>query len=114
MPFLAHEHFGETYKWLLYGDDDTVWFVDGVLDLLSNLDPNTPYFITGTPVSCFLAVTGCPVLLLIAALQLSILQILTLVRHTQMPCGTTLEVTAITMAPKRHPGACPATFQTTR
>ena len=47
MPFLAHKQLGDTYKWLLYGDDDTVWFMDGVLDVLSDLDPDTPYFISG-------------------------------------------------------------------
>lgn len=35
------------YKWLLYGDDDTLWFVDGVLDLVKDLDPGMPYFISG-------------------------------------------------------------------
>ena len=47
MPFLAHKQLGDTYKWLLYGDDDTVWFMDGVLDMLADLDPDTPYFISG-------------------------------------------------------------------
>ena len=47
VPFLAHKQLGDTYKWLLYGDDDTVWFMDGVLDVLSDLDPDTPYFISG-------------------------------------------------------------------
>ena len=49
VPFLAHKQLGDTYKWLLYGDDDTVWFMDGVLDVLSDLDPDTPYFISGEP-----------------------------------------------------------------
>ena len=30
-----------------YGDDDTIWFVHGVLELTSQLDPNLPYIITG-------------------------------------------------------------------
>ncbi|KAK9807637.1 hypothetical protein WJX72_005062 [[Myrmecia] bisecta] len=46
MPFLAHKHFGDTYKWLLYGDDDTIFFLDAVLKLVKGLDPNTPYFLT--------------------------------------------------------------------
>ena len=32
---------------MLYGDDDTMWFVGGVLDLLKDLDPDMPYVITG-------------------------------------------------------------------
>ena len=35
------------YKWILYGDDDTFFFVDGVLELLQDFDPSLPYFITG-------------------------------------------------------------------
>lgn len=47
VPFLAHREVGNTYKWLLYGDDDTVWFMAGVLKLLEEFDPEMPYFITG-------------------------------------------------------------------
>ena len=47
VPFLAHEHFGDTYKWLLYQDDDTVFFPDAVVHLLEDFDPDLPYFITG-------------------------------------------------------------------
>lgn len=32
---------------MLYGDDDTFFFVDGVLELLQDFDPSLPYFITG-------------------------------------------------------------------
>jgi len=49
VPFVAHKQLGDTYKWLLYGDDDTVWFMDGVLKFLEDLDPDMPYFISGTP-----------------------------------------------------------------
>ncbi|KAL3156131.1 hypothetical protein ABBQ32_012426 [Trebouxia sp. C0010 RCD-2024] len=45
-PFLAHEAFNGDYKWILYGDDDTFFFVDGVLELLQDFDPSLPYFIT--------------------------------------------------------------------
>ncbi|KAL0040094.1 hypothetical protein WJX79_006208 [Trebouxia sp. C0005] len=45
-PFLAHEAFEGDYKWILYGDDDTFFFVDGVLELLQDFDPSLPYFIT--------------------------------------------------------------------
>ena len=47
VPFLAHVQLKDTYKWLLYGDDDTVWFLEGVMSMLEDLDPDMPYFITG-------------------------------------------------------------------
>ncbi len=47
VPFLAHTQLKDTYKWLLYGDDDTVWFLEGVMSMLEDLDPDMPYFITG-------------------------------------------------------------------
>ncbi|GLI65997.1 hypothetical protein VaNZ11_009692 [Volvox africanus] len=45
-PFLAHMHFGDTYKWMLYGDDDTIFYMTGLLKLLSNFDPEQPLAIT--------------------------------------------------------------------
>lgn len=47
MPFLAHKVFGATYKWVLYGDDDTIFFIDTILRLLHDFDEQLPYFITG-------------------------------------------------------------------
>lgn len=47
VPFLAHQVFGDTYKWLLYMDDDTIFFPDAVQRLLEDFDPDLPYFITG-------------------------------------------------------------------
>ena len=35
------------YSWLLYGDDDTVFFIDSVSELLQDFDPSLPYLITG-------------------------------------------------------------------
>ena len=32
---------------MLYGHDDTFFFVEGVLDLLQDFDPSLPYVITG-------------------------------------------------------------------
>ncbi|KAK9807886.1 hypothetical protein WJX72_012243 [[Myrmecia] bisecta] len=55
MPFLAHRQvlcieiakdLGDTYKWLLYGDDDTIWFMDAVMNMVEDLDPHVPYFLT--------------------------------------------------------------------
>lgn len=46
-PWLADKTVNSTgYKWILYGDDDTFWFVGGVLDLLKDLDPDMPYIVT--------------------------------------------------------------------
>ncbi|KAK9822059.1 hypothetical protein WJX74_004369 [Apatococcus lobatus] len=45
-PFLAHQAFGDTYKWMLYGDDDTMFFVEGIQNLVKDIDPNMPYLIT--------------------------------------------------------------------
>ncbi len=35
------------YSWLLYGDDDTLFFIDSVSELLQDFDPSLPYVITG-------------------------------------------------------------------
>ncbi len=43
---LIQEYEGD-YKWMLYGHDDTFFFVDGALDLLQDFDPSLPYIITG-------------------------------------------------------------------
>ena len=46
-PLLAHKALAGEYKWILYGDDDTIWFLNGVVQLLQNLDPSMPYIVTG-------------------------------------------------------------------
>ena len=49
-PFVAHQLLkreGVDYKWMLYGDDDTMWFMSAVLDLLREYDSELPYFISG-------------------------------------------------------------------
>lgn len=48
------------YKWMLYGDDDTMWFVGGVLDVLKDLDPEMPYIITGKQSACLLGKAALP------------------------------------------------------
>ena len=48
-PFMAHAHFLRTshqYKWMLYGDDDTLFFMPNVLRLLERLDHRVPLAIT--------------------------------------------------------------------
>lgn len=49
--------FGDTFKWLAYGDDDTFFFLDAARGVLSGLDPAMPYFLTGAgcPVNAFFA-----------------------------------------------------------
>ena len=32
---------------MLYGDDDTLFFIDSVTELLQDFDPSLPYIITG-------------------------------------------------------------------
>ena len=58
-PFLAHKEFGDTYKWLLYGDDDTQFFIDGALRLAQDFDPDLPWFITGNPIVGFAILYAC-------------------------------------------------------
>ncbi len=75
-PFLAYEWLGEgrgkrggggegegggaPFKWLLYGDDDTMWFQAGVAALVAPLDPQQPWFLTGacSVGACAWAVVG--------------------------------------------------------
>lgn len=45
--WLPLQYLGDTYKWMLYGDDDTLFFVDGIVSLLQDFDPEMPYFISG-------------------------------------------------------------------
>ncbi|KAG2425675.1 hypothetical protein HXX76_013517 [Chlamydomonas incerta] len=46
VPWLAHKALGASYKWLLYGDDDTYFFLDSVRELLRDYDPELPYVVT--------------------------------------------------------------------
>ena len=42
--------FGQTWKTIhvfATGDDDTIFFVDAAMDLVKDLDPEMPYFLTG-------------------------------------------------------------------
>lgn len=39
--------FNGNYSWMLYGDDDTLFFIDSVSELLQDFDPSLPYFISG-------------------------------------------------------------------
>jgi hypothetical protein len=44
---VACRKFGETFKWLLYGDDDTIFFPEAVKKLVRNFNPDLPHAITG-------------------------------------------------------------------
>ncbi|KAK9838610.1 hypothetical protein WJX84_008420 [Apatococcus fuscideae] len=46
MPVLAHKAAGNDYRWLLYGEEDTVFFVDAVQHLLKSYDWHLPYTLT--------------------------------------------------------------------
>ncbi len=48
-PMLAHAHFtqkGRDYKWMLYGDDDTLFYIPNAIKLLERLDPSVPMALT--------------------------------------------------------------------
>lgn len=46
-PFLANQSCGvDNFRWILFGDDDTVFFVDNALKMLRHLDHKLPYFLT--------------------------------------------------------------------
>lgn len=46
-PFMANKTIGtDNFKFVLYGDDDTVFFPDNILDLVNGLDHEMPYFMT--------------------------------------------------------------------
>ena len=47
-PFLTYDLIGSTFDWLLYGDDDTIFFAHGTIQLLAEFDAGLPYLITGT------------------------------------------------------------------
>ena len=45
--FLANQSVGvDSYKWMLIGEDDTVFFVDNAMKLLQHLDHNVLYFLS--------------------------------------------------------------------
>ncbi|DBB16176.1 TPA: hypothetical protein ACH3X3_015173 [Trebouxia sp. C0006] len=46
-PFLANQSLGvDSYKWILFGEDDTVFFISNAMKLLEHLDHNLPYLLT--------------------------------------------------------------------
>ena len=47
LPFLAYQDLGDTFKWMLLGEDSTVFFMDAILSYAEGLDHNMPYIVTG-------------------------------------------------------------------
>ena len=47
-PFQAFQEYGDSFKWVFYGDDDTVFFPDAALAVAEKLDHNLPIFLSGT------------------------------------------------------------------
>lgn len=46
-PFIANNTAGiDSYKWMLFGDDDTVFYVDNILRMLETLDHTMPYILS--------------------------------------------------------------------
>ena len=44
---------------MLYGDDDTFFFLDNILELLQDFDPDMPYIITGEQFTVFYTLHYC-------------------------------------------------------
>lgn len=43
---LANKTFAGRFDWLIVGDDDVIFFLDNLRDLLAKVNPDTPYLIT--------------------------------------------------------------------
>lgn len=52
-PVLASAHFGPSFKWLLFCDDDVAMLWPGMLRMLAGLDPEDPYFLSDSYYSRF-------------------------------------------------------------
>lgn len=49
-PTLAHRHYtavGQAYKWMLWGDDDTLFLMPAILKALEGIDPEQPWVFSG-------------------------------------------------------------------
>lgn len=47
------------YKWLLYGDDDTVFFPEGVARAIKSMDAELPHFVSGEPATATEGLACC-------------------------------------------------------
>lgn len=56
MMDVLQEYQGE-YEWMLYGHDDTFFFLEGVMELLQDFDPRLPYIITGQMLQSYIHCT---------------------------------------------------------
>lgn len=43
---IANQTFAGTFDWILYGDDETIFFTDRIGALVATLDPSVPYYIS--------------------------------------------------------------------
>jgi hypothetical protein len=64
-------HYGDSFKWLFYGDDDSVLFLRGAMNAVAGLDPDMPYALTGGLFFCLLLAVLLHVLLLRASCQVA-------------------------------------------
>ena len=48
-PCAFGRQLGDSFKWLFYTDDDTMFFLDAAINVVKDLDPDMPYFLTGFP-----------------------------------------------------------------
>ena len=49
---LANQSLGDTYDWLALGDDDTLFFVDALYEVVRGLDASTPYLLSDSVSTC--------------------------------------------------------------
>lgn len=104
-PFLAAKLFKGTFKWILYGDDDTLWVVDNLLRYLGTLDHTMPYMLSD---ALWFLNRGPPGALCACGHYDNV--------HHQLPVVTAFATpssqTANSITATRRPAACPATTPT--
>ena len=49
---LANQSLGTSYDWIAHGDDDTIFFMDAVYEVVHGLDPNMPYLLSDSVSTC--------------------------------------------------------------
>jgi hypothetical protein len=59
-PYAFGRQLGDNFKWLFYTDDDTMFFLDAAINVVKDLDPDTPYFLTGVPLPHLLLLSCQP------------------------------------------------------
>ncbi len=59
-PCAFGRQLGDSFKWLFYTDDDTMFFLDAAVNVVKDLDPDMPYFLTGFLFSQLLMLSSWP------------------------------------------------------